>query len=72
MVKPESSFHIFCFGSNSFVYVLFMIWTERQNGLRLKGAEDFERPGQTIDQLGVFGTIRTSKGPKSKPNKPHL
>ena len=32
-----------------------------------KGAGVFERPGQTIDNLSVFGTSRTSNGLKIEP-----
>ena len=32
-----------------------------------KGAGVFERPGQTMDQLCIFGTSRTSNGLKSGP-----
>ena len=33
----------------------------------VKGAGVFERPGQTMDQLCIFGTSRTSNGLKSGP-----
>ena len=36
-------------------------------GFLLKGAGVFERPGQTMDQLCIFGTSRTSNGLKSGP-----
>ena len=32
-----------------------------------KGAGVFERPGQTMDKLSVFGTSRTSNGLKIEP-----
>ena len=32
-----------------------------------KGAGVFERPGQTMDNLSVFGTSRTSNGLKIEP-----
>ena len=42
-----------------------MLSTGKVDILQLKGAGVFERPGQTMDQLFVFGTSRTSNGLKS-------
>ena len=37
------------------------------NFCKIKGAGVFERPGQTMGELSVFGTSRTSNGLKSGP-----
>ena len=39
----------------------------RLSGWVSKGAGVFERPGQTMDNLSVFGTSRTSNGLKIEP-----
>ena len=46
---------------------LMMLIINDDDGGDDKGAGVFERPGQTMGELSVFGTSRTSNGLKSGP-----